>query len=151
MAGGNVKPGLFGKRDFHINVRDQTITCPAGQIEAFEPGQQVHFDPEACGPCGLRAQCTHASSGKGRSVTMGDDEPLQKKLRRMQSTHAGREKLRARVPVEHQLAHIANRQGPHARYRGARRNTFDLRRLAAIQNLESVARAITLAVTCSVL
>jgi len=138
--GGNVKLGLFGKRDFKINVRDQTITCPAGQVEPFEPGQQVHFDPEACGACSLREKCTQAASGKGRSVSMGEDEALQKKLRRLQTTSKGREKLRTRVPVEHQLAHIANRQGPHARYRGTRRNTFDLRRLAAIQNLESIAR-----------
>jgi len=143
--GGNVVPGLFGKRDFRINVRDQTITCPAGQVEPFEAGQQVHFDPEACGPCSLRAQCTQAASGKGRSVTMGDDEALQKRLRRLQTTRAGRERLRARVPVEHRLAHIANRQGPHARYRGTRRNTFDLRRLGAIQNLETIARRIAAA------
>jgi hypothetical protein len=143
--GGNVKLGLFGKRDFKINVRDQTITCPAGQVEPFEPGQQVHFDPEACGACPLREKCTQAASGKGRSVSMGEDEALQKKLRRLQTTTKGREKLRTRVPVEHQLAHIANRQGPHARYRGTRRNTFDLRRLGAIQNLESIARQIAAA------
>ena len=71
---------------------------------------------------------------------MGDNEALQKKLRRLQSTRAGRAKLRERVGVEHRLAHIANRQGPRARYRSARKNTFDLRRLAAIQNLETVAR-----------
>ena len=143
--GSNVKVGLFGKRDFKINVRDHTITCPAGQVEPFEPGQQVHFDPEACGPCSLREKCTQAASGKGRSDSMGEDEALQKKLRRLQTTSKGREKLRTRVPVEHQLAHIANRQGPHARYRGTRRNTFDLRRLGAIQNLESIARQIAAA------
>jgi Transposase DDE domain/Transposase domain (DUF772) len=141
-SGISVKPGLFGKRDFHINVRTQTITCPAGEVEPFEAGQQVHFDPEACGPCARRANCTQASSGKGRSVTMGDDEALQKRLRRLQSTKSGRARLRQRVPVEHRLAHIANRQGPHARYRGTRRNNFDLRRLGAIQNLEAVARAL---------
>jgi hypothetical protein len=71
---------------------------------------------------------------------MGDDEPLQQKLRRLQSTRPGREKLRERIPVEHRLAHISNRQGPRARYRGTRRNNFDLRRLAALQNLETIAR-----------
>ena len=138
--GTGVKPGLFGKRDFEVNIRDGTITCPAGEVEAFEPGAVVHFDPEACGPCPLRANCTQAASGKGRTVTMGDDEPLQKKLRKLQHTRTGRETLRERVGVEHRLAHLANRQGPKARYRGTRRNTFDLRRLAAIQNLESIAR-----------
>ena len=88
----------------------------------------------------MRANCTQAASGKGRSVTMGDDEPLQKKLRTLQQTRAGREALRERVGVEHRLAHLANRQGPKARYRGTRRNTFDLRRLSAIQNLETIAR-----------
>ena len=138
--GAGAKPGLFGKKDFNVNVRDGTITCPAGEVEPFEPGGVVHFDPEACGPCALRASCTQAASGKGRTVTMGDDERLQKKLRVLQQTRAGRESLRERVGVEHRLAHLANRQGPKARYRGTRRNTFDLRRLAAVQNLETLAR-----------
>ncbi len=138
--GASAKPGLFGKRDFKVNVRDGTITCPAGEVEAFEPGGVVHFDPESCGPCALRANCTQAASGKGRSVTMGDDERLQKRLRVLQGTRTGRETLRERVDVEHCLAHLANRQGPKARYRGTRRNLFDLRRLCAVQNLEAVAR-----------
>jgi len=138
--GANVNSDLFGKRDFIINVREGTITCPAGQVESFEPGQVVEFDPEACGPCQLRPQCTRAASGKGRTVTMGDDERLQQKLRRLQKTRSGRAKLRERIPVEHRLAHLSNRQGPRARYRGTRRNNFDLRRLATLQNLETIAR-----------
>ena len=138
--GNNGKTGLFGKRDFKINVRDGTITCPAGQVEPFEPGQVVEFDPDRCGACPLRAQCTKAASGRGRSASMGDDEARQKKLRQLQSTRAGRAKLRERVKVEHSLAHLANRQGPRARYLGVRKNNFDLRRLAALQNLETVAR-----------
>ena len=76
--GGGAKPGLFGKRDFKANVRDGTITCPAVEEEAFEPGAVVHFDPEVCGPCPLRANCTQAASGQDRTVTTGDDERLQK-------------------------------------------------------------------------
>ncbi len=140
--GSNANADLFGKRDFTINVREETITCPAGQVESFEPGQVVEFDPEQCGPCQLRARCTRAASGKGRTVTMGDDEALQKQLRKLQTTRAGREKLRERIPVEHKLAHIANRQGPRARLRGTRRNVYDLRRLAVLQNLETISRRI---------
>jgi hypothetical protein len=139
--GSNAKPELFGKRDFTINARDGTITCPAGQVEPFEPGQVVAFDPEACGPCPLRSQCTHSAAGRGRTVTMGDDEKLQSKLRRLQSTRSGRERLRERTPVEHSLAHLSSRQGPRARYIGTRKNTFDLRRHAAIHNLEIIANA----------
>lgn len=48
--------------------------------------------------------------------------------------------LRRRTGVEHRLAHLAHRQGPHARYRGIRKNTFDLRRAAVVQNFETTQR-----------
>lgn len=138
--GTNGKTGLYGKRDFHIDVKAWTIRCPNGQVEPFEPGEVVEFDPEVCGPCPVRGQCTKAAAGRGRTVTMGDNEMLQKRLRRQQATRTGRERLRERVGVEHRLAHLANRQGHKARYWGKRKNTFDLRRMASIQNLETISR-----------
>jgi hypothetical protein len=71
---------------------------------------------------------------------MAEDEALQKKLRQLQSSPRGRQSLRARVAVEHSLAHIAARKGNKARYIGVRRNLFDLRRASAIQNLEALHR-----------
>jgi hypothetical protein len=53
-------------------------------------------------------------------------------------TSAGREALRERTTIEHKLAHISQRQGNDARYVGVRKNTFDLRRASAIQNLETL-------------
>jgi hypothetical protein len=50
--------------------------------------------------------------------------------------------LRQRTAVEHSLAHIAARKGSQARYRGTRKNLFDLRRAATIQNLEGIQRTI---------
>jgi hypothetical protein len=135
-----LRPGLFSKSDFHIDIRARTITCPAGQVEPFEPGSTVNFDPDACAVCPLRAQCTQAASGKGRSVSMAEDEALQKKLRQLQASPRGRQSLRARVAVEHSLAHIAARKGDKARYIGIRKNLFDLRRASAIQNLEALHR-----------
>lgn len=139
------RPELFKKTDFKLDMRSQTITCPAGQVEYFEPGHVVEFDPEACGPCKLRSQCTHSASGKGRTVSIATDERLQKKLRVLQATAPGRSQLRQRVGVEHRLAHIASRQGRRARYIGVRKNVFDLRRVAAIQNLETIHRVKTAA------
>jgi hypothetical protein len=139
-SGRNSRVELFGKRDFKIDMRTKTITCPAGQKEEFESGQVVEFDPEICGACLLRSRCTMSASGKGRQVQIAEDEALQQKLRKLQGTPAGRERLRARTGVEHRLAHIAARQGPRARYRGTRKNVFDLRRTAAIENLETIRR-----------
>lgn len=131
---------LFKKTDFKLDLRSHTITCPAGQVEHFEPGETVEFDPDVCGPCKLRSQCTHSANGKGRTVSIAADEHLQKKLRVLQATAPGRSQLRQRVGVEHRLAHIAARQGKRARYIGVRKNVFDLRRMATIQNLEVIHR-----------
>ena len=134
------RPGLFTKGDFKIDLRAKTITCPAGEVESFEPGDTVEFDPEACGACSLRSKCTQAASGSGRTVSIAADESRQRKYRKLQQTGPGRALLRRRTAVEHALAHIAARKGHRARYVGVRRNLFDLRRAAAIQNLEGLQR-----------
>lgn len=136
----NARAGLFSKEAFKINVRDKTITCPAGQVETFEPGDVVEFDAEICGACPLRAECTYSASGRGRTVHISKDERLQKRLRKLQTTTDGRERLRMRTGVEHRLAHISARKGPRARYKGVRKNLYDLRRAAAIQNMETIQR-----------
>ena len=132
--------GLFTKSDFDINIRDRTITCPEGQTQRFEFDSTVSFDGPTCRTCPSRPKCTKAK-GRGRQVSIASDEALQQRLHRLIATPRGRERLRERVPVEHRLAHISSRQGPRARYRGVRKNTFDLRRVAALQNLENAHRS----------
>lgn len=139
------RPNLFAKKDFKINIRDMTITCPAGETEHFEPGDVVEFDPEVCGACQQRGQCTHSASGRGRTVQIGEDERSQQRFRKLQQTKHGRARLRERTGVEHRLAHLAARQGPRARYRCRRKNLFDLRRVSATQNLETIDRRIATA------
>jgi len=132
---------LFPKTAFDINIRDRTITCPAGlQTLPFEFGAKVEFDAATCGTCSVRSLCTTAKLGTGRSVAIAEDEPLQKKMRRLQQTPAGRAKLRTRSKIEHRLAHVTRRQGRRARYRGTRKNLFALRRAATIHNLQVLQR-----------
>jgi len=131
---------VFAKGAFTFNMRDLTITCPAAQVEPLQFGSVVEFDPEACDPCPLRAKCTAATPGVGRSVTIAANERLQHRLRKLQRSPSGRARLRERTAVEHRLAHISRRQGRRARYRGVRKNLFDLRRACAIQNLETIQR-----------
>lgn len=132
--------GLFSKELFTINMRSKLITCPDGQTKPIEFGKTVKFDADVCDSCCLREQCTNAKPGTGRSVHIAEDERLQKRLRKQAATAAGRKELRKRVTVEHKLAHISQRQGNQARYKGKRKNLFDLRRAAAIQNLETIQR-----------
>ena len=123
-----------------MNLRDYTITCPAGTTVPIALGKTAKFPASTCDRCELRDACTSASKGTGRTVSIAKDELLQQRMRKLAKTKAGRERFRERVTVEHSLAHIDYRQGSRARYLGRRKNTFDLRRAAIIQNLEITQR-----------
>jgi hypothetical protein len=128
----------FAKTAFELDWQQQRIRCPNQQELPFEPGGTVHFPAEVCAACPLREQCT--SSPQGRSVSIYPDEALLGELRQRQLSAAGRTKLRERVSVEHTLAHVGYWQGRRARYRGSRKNLFDLRRCAVVHNLHVLAR-----------
>jgi Transposase DDE domain/Transposase domain (DUF772) len=134
----------FHKQAFLLDWEHQTIWCPAKQEMPFVPGGIVHFPKETCAECPLKAQCT--TSSKGRSVSIHPDEALLIELRERQQTSQGRAKLRERVVVEHTLAHVGRWQGRRARYRGVRKNLFDLRRGAVVHNLHVLARSQQLSV-----
>jgi hypothetical protein len=131
---------LFSKADFKLNMRLQTITCPAGQTQTFSPGEVVEFEPATCGACSLRPRCTNAANDAGRTVKIAEDEQRQQRYRKLVATTKGRETLRKRVHVEHRLAHLAAKQGPRARFCGQRKNLFDLRRYATLLNLDVIQR-----------
>ena len=130
--------GRFAKDQFTLDFETGLLTCPAGVTMPFQPGRTVRFPKNTCAACPLRTRCT--ASGNGRSVAIHPDEALLAELRRRQQTPEGRAKLRERVAVEHALAHVGHWQGRRARYRGTRKNLFDLRRVAVVHNLHIIAR-----------
>ena len=130
--------GRFAKDQFTLDFAAGQLTCPAGVSMPFEPGRIVRFPAATCAACPLQARCT--ASSNGRSVSIHPDEALLAELRRRQQTPDGRAKLRERVAVEHALAHVGHWQGRRARYRGTRKNLFDLRRVAVVHNLHVIAR-----------
>jgi hypothetical protein len=130
--------GRFAKTAFTLDFDQGTLTCPNQQVMAFQPGGKVQFPAEVCQVCPLRTHCT--ISPRGRSVQIHPDERLLVELRQQQRTPHGRARLRQRVPVEHALAHVGRWQGNRARYRGQRKNRFDLRRAVVVHNLHVIAR-----------
>jgi Transposase DDE domain len=133
------KGTYYHKHMFTLDWERQAIRCPASQEMPFVPGGIVHFPTDVCAKSSLRAQCT--TSTKGRSVNIHPDEALLIELRERQQTAQGRAQLRERVAVEHTLAHLGRWQGRRARYRGVRKNLFDLRRCAVVHNLHVLARS----------
>jgi transposase len=128
----------FSKQAFTLDWDRHVIRCPAEQEIPFVAGGVAHFPKEVCEQYPLKAQCT--TSAKGRSVSIHPDEALLIELRERQHTAQGRAQLRERVAVEHTLAHVGYWQGKRARYRGVRKNLFDLRRCAVVHNLHVLAR-----------
>ena len=136
--------GRFTKADFRLDLPGATATCPQGVRVTIATGRTAHFPAECCDPCPLRSACTTSKPGVGRSLSIHPQEDLHVELRARARTPEGRAALRARIPVEHRLAHIGQSQGRRARYVGTRKNLFDVRRHAAIANLHT-ARTLTIA------
>ena len=130
---------LFSKPDFTLDFQHGTVTCPNGQTMPMIPGRDAQFPASACDPCPVRAQCTKARIGHGRSLTIREDEQFQQKLRAKLQTKRGRASLRKRTAVEHAISHQLAHQGRRARYKGLRKNQFDGRRHAAVSNLQVAA------------
>jgi IS5 family transposase len=128
----------FAKTAFTLDWAAERLHCPAGASVPFAVGTTVHFPARCCGSCLYRERCT--TSAHGRSVHIHPNEQLLEELRERQHTTAGRAALRARVGVEHALARIGQWQGDRARYRGLRKNLFDLRRMAVVSNLHDLMR-----------
>jgi hypothetical protein len=129
----------FPKHAFTIDLPARQITCPAQQVVRLPPAATtVHFPATTCQPCALRAACT--TSRRGRSIAVHPHEAFLQTLRATQQDPAGRARLRTRTTIEHSLARVAHLQGPKARYKGLRKNTLDLRRVAAVANIQRVAR-----------
>jgi Transposase DDE domain len=131
---------LFPKDAFTLAFPHGTVTCPNGQTVPMVPGKDAQFPACACDVCPVRAPCTPARLGHGRSLTIREDAQCQQKLRAKIKTQRGRASLRKRTAVEHALAqHVAHR-GRRARSKGLRQNQCDGRRHAAVSTLLVAAR-----------
>jgi hypothetical protein len=131
--------GRYTKLDFKIDLDQEQVTCPADvTVPITKSG--AHFPDETCASCNRRSQCT-AAKNSGRSIAIHPQEKLLLLLRERRATREGRADLRQRVTVEHSLAAIAAIQGPRARYKGIRKNSLDLRRCAAVANLQTLRAA----------
>jgi hypothetical protein len=127
------------KADFPLDLAGMQGTCPGGQSVPMVLGKPAQFPAAACDVCAVRAQCTQATHGQGRSLRIRSDEPVQQQLRAKMKTRRGRASRRQRTAVEHTIAHQLVHQGRRARYKGLRKNQCDGRRHAAVSNLQVAA------------
>src|SRR3989442_14251490 len=90
---------LFTKQEFPLDFAAMRVTCPHGQTVPLVAGKDVQFPAVACDACPWRTQCTKATRGPGRSLSIREDEPVQQKLRTKMKTQRGPALLRKRTAV----------------------------------------------------
>lgn len=130
---------LFTKHDVTLDFARMQGTCPGGECVPMLPGRHAQFPAVACEACALRAQCTKATPGQGRSLSLREDEQCQQKLRAQMKTPRGRASLRKRTAVAQAISHPLAHQGRRARDKGFRKNPCDGRRHAAVSHLQVAA------------
>ena len=116
--------GLFAKADFDINIRNRTITCPQGQMQRIEFGTTVSFDGRRV----AGVHCVRSAPRPSTAVAKSASRPtkLSNNAFVISSPHpAVANAYASACPSSIDSAHISSRQGPRARYRGVRKNTFD--------------------------
>lgn len=126
----------YGKYDFQIDGEAKTMTCPAGETIAYKGDGESHRFPSAvCRGCARREQCVSSKNKYGRVVGTHAHETFFREMHDDLGTPDGRQRRRARIPVEHALARIGAIQSRRARFRGLKKNQFDLVRTAVVTNL----------------
>ena len=134
--------GRFAKDRFDINLRQDTVQCPAGHTAPIRRNKQTgtaSFWPY-CTHCPLRQQCTTAPDG--RTITVGAYEQQLAAARARQRDPDWITDYRATRPkVERKIAHLMHRRhgGRRARVRGTTKIAADFALLAAAVNLARLA------------
>jgi len=97
LTSGNVKKGLFSKRDFIYHPEDDEYECPAGErliyrCTSAEKGQAVHkYWSSACPSCPIKTRCT---TGKNRRVSRWEHEHVLEALEQRLDAEPGRMRVR---------------------------------------------------------
>ena len=112
--------GYFPKDDFHLDLDEESVTCPAGHTTQrstrhSDGGRTFFFNGKVCAGCPLRSQCTRQDrdrmlrTGKGRSIAWHALEPVLQAARAAEATPGVQKLLGLRWMVEQGIAHLMRR------------------------------------------
>lgn len=143
--------GRFTKEDFHIDLANETVTCPAGNTTSLwytqkrrtKSGKEFHgkafrFSHAQCHTCPFAPQCLKPAAA-WRSVTLHEHEALMQAAKQFQRTGQFRQAYRLRSTVEHRIARLVQLGLRKARFFGKAKLVFQLAMTAAVANLTLIA------------
>jgi len=135
--------GRLGKRDFQIDLKAGTVTCPAGQtvpIRSQRDGRRrALFRRAVCRECPLRMRCL-APRTTERSIWLTSEEELLQAARRALEDPTASEHLRRTRPrIERLLGLLAYRyRARKSRYIGREKARLQAAWSAALVNLNPI-------------
>lgn len=143
----------FSKHDFTIDLKNNVVTCPAGQTTSTFQKITVRFGKQqekrttkrfvfaetVCAACPLRAQCISSKAGGGKSIQLHPREDLLQQAREAAKTETFKEHYHRRVAVEHSIARLVQRGIRQSRYNSRRRTLWQVAVAAAVVNLMVIA------------
>jgi len=146
--------GCFSKDAFTVDLKEKTVTCPAGQttrrVSQQSSGRPIfHFDGGECAGCVQREACTPRKpekmrrTGRGRSITLHSLEAVLQHAREIQPTERIQKLLRYRSVVERRISHLTGRGLRQARYRGTVKVKFQALATALVVNLVRMGTQLT--------
>jgi hypothetical protein len=143
VQGATAPGGVFTKDAFRIDLENETVTCPSGQlvqIRRSKDGSGLASFGIACKSCPLASSCTTAKDG--RNIRVHAHERILRATRARQKSPTWRATYKATRPkVERKLGHLMRRRhgGRRARMRGTERVGQDFAMLCAAVNLRRLA------------
>ena len=129
----------YHKDDFVLDEKAGKVTCPAGTTAHIGKGGKVRFPAKICRACPFQGECN--PSGKGRSLTIGAHEQLQRALRALARSEKYQEFLRQRCLVEHAIARFLRWAGRKGRYFGKLKTGLQMVFGAIGHNLDRLGRS----------
>ena len=125
----------FTKHDFTIDLKNNVVTCSAGQTTSTAQEITVRFGKNhekrttkrfvfaetVCAVCPLRAQCLSSKAGGGKSIQLHPREDLLQQARAAAKTQTFKEHYHRRVAVEHSITRLVQRGIRQSRYNSRKR------------------------------
>jgi hypothetical protein len=139
------KPGRLTKRDFQIDLKAGTVSCPAGNVAPIrtEPSGQrrAAFAKALCDACPLRERCVAPARGTREVLIAPDEQHLIAARHALDDPHTAAHLRHTRPRVERLLGLLAVRYGARkSRYFGRRKARLQAAWAAALVNLNPIAR-----------
>jgi hypothetical protein len=139
------RDGYVYKRDYKYDAKLDVYICPNGQLLPYqttnrEGYRQYHSDPERCGNCPVRQQCTQSANAT-KVVTRHVWESSRERMDQHRLSRVGKRIYKRRKEtVERSFADGKQLHGHrYARFRGLRRVQQQCLLAASAQNIKKIA------------